>query len=108
MATAITEEPTAALPMFGVFCFGKGVGNVFAGPINAAMLLPLTDVGTYGALRYKAVVVFTGTCMLLSSVSIVTWCLRPMRQGFGLRRNTSGDYERVDLRGAPGEKEVAQ
>jgi len=84
MATAITEEPTAALPMFGVFCFGKGVGNVFAGPINATMLLPLTDVGTYGALRYKAVVVFTGPCMLLSSVSIITWCLRPMRQGFGL------------------------
>jgi hypothetical protein len=84
MVTAITEELTATLPTFGVFCFGKGVGNVLAGPISAAMLLPLTDVGTYGALRYKAVVVFTGACMLLGSVSIVTWCLRPMRQGFGL------------------------
>ena len=70
--------------MFDVFCFGKGVGNVLAGPISATMLLPLTDVGTYGALWNKALVVFTGACMLLSSVSIVTWCLRPMSQGFGL------------------------
>jgi hypothetical protein len=84
MITTITKEPTAALPTFGVFCFGKGVGNVLAGPLSAAMPLPLTDVGTYGALRYKAVVAFTGACMLLSSVSIVTWCLRPMRQSFGL------------------------
>lgn len=45
----------ASLPTFGVFAVGKGVGNVLAGPISAAMLLPLTDVGTYGALRYKAV-----------------------------------------------------
>lgn len=72
MVTTITEEPTAALPTFAVFCFGKGVGNVLAGPISAAMLLPLTDVGAYSALRYKAVVVFTGACMLHSSVSLVT------------------------------------
>ena len=84
MATAITEEPTVALPMSGVFCFGKEVCNVLAGPISAAMLLPLTDVGTYGALSYKAVVVFTRACVLLSSVSIVIWRLRQMRQGFGL------------------------
>jgi hypothetical protein len=84
MVAAITEEPTAALPTFGVFCFGRGVGNVLAGPISAAMLLSLTDVGTYGTLSYKAVVVSTMACMLLSSVSIVIWCPRPMRQDFGL------------------------
>ena len=31
-------------PIFvGAFCFGKGVGNVLAGPISTAMLLPLTE-----------------------------------------------------------------
>jgi hypothetical protein len=83
MVTAITEESTAALPTFSVFGFGKGVGNVLAGSTSAATPLPLIDVGTYGAMTYKAVVVFTGACMLLGSVSIVTWCLRPMIQGFG-------------------------
>jgi hypothetical protein len=34
MGTAVTGEPTAALAMFSIFCFGQGVGNVLAGPIS--------------------------------------------------------------------------
>jgi Major Facilitator Superfamily len=79
MVTAVNDEPSAALATFSVFCFGKGIGNVLAGPISAGLLLPVIDVGSYGVLRYKVVVVFTGACMLLSAVSIGTWYLKPKR-----------------------------
>jgi hypothetical protein len=79
MVTAVSEEPSAALATFSVFCFGKGIGNVLAGPISAGLLLPVTDISSYGVLKYKVVVVFTGACMLLSAVSIGTWYLRPKR-----------------------------
>ncbi|MBN6743365.1 hypothetical protein JKG47_23490, partial [Acidithiobacillus sp. MC6.1] len=34
MGTAVSEEPTAAMAIFSLFCFGKGLGNVLAGPIG--------------------------------------------------------------------------
>jgi predicted MFS family arabinose efflux permease len=79
MVTAVSEEPSAAQATFSVFCFGKGIGNVLAGPISAGLLIPVIDRGSYGVLRYKVVVVFTGACMLLSAVSIGTWYLKPKR-----------------------------
>jgi hypothetical protein len=71
MVTAVSEEPTASQAMFSVFCFGKGIGNVLAGPIGAGLLLPVTDKDSYGVLRYKAVVVFTGVCLLVSGTCVV-------------------------------------
>ena len=79
MVTAVSDEPTAHQAMFSVFNFGKGVGNVLAGPISAALLLPVIERGSYGLLRYKAIVVFTGVCLLLSALSIGTWYVRPKR-----------------------------
>ncbi|KAF2624211.1 MFS general substrate transporter [Macroventuria anomochaeta] len=38
MATAVSEEPSAAQAIFGMFNFGKGVGNIAAGPISAGLL----------------------------------------------------------------------
>ncbi|KAK5127047.1 hypothetical protein LTR85_008406 [Meristemomyces frigidus] len=68
-----------AQAMFSCFCFGKGVGNVLAGPISAGLISNIVHVGSYGALKYKAVVVFTGVSMLLSAISIGPWHLRPKR-----------------------------
>ena len=79
MVTAVSEEQSAALAMFSVFCFGKGVGNILAGPISAGLILPGLRVGSYGALKYKAVVVFTGGCMLLSAISVSTWYMTRKR-----------------------------
>ncbi|OZJ02031.1 hypothetical protein BZG36_04945 [Bifiguratus adelaidae] len=75
MGTAISEDPTSALATFSIFSFGQGVGNVLAGPISAGLLSNATSFG-YG-MKYKAVVIFTGACMVLSALSIVTLYLRP-------------------------------
>lgn len=79
MGTAVSDEPTAALAMFSVLCFGQGVGNVLAGPISASLLSQITNVTAYGLVRYKSVVIFTGTCMLVSAVSLGMWSLVPRR-----------------------------
>lgn len=73
MGTAVTSEPTAAFATFGLFCFGKGVGNVLAGPISGTLITGMVQLGSYGASRYEAVVVFTGACMLVSAGCIGLW-----------------------------------
>jgi hypothetical protein len=75
--TAVSEEPTAALATFSLFCFGKGVGNVFAGPISASLISPVIVIGSYGATKYKAVILLTDACMLCSIVSRGAWYTRP-------------------------------
>ena len=76
MGSAVSNEPTAALATFSLFCFGKGVGNVVAGPIGASLIRPLTNIESYGAMRYKAIILFMGSCMLGSTVSITAWYVR--------------------------------
>ena len=72
MGTAVTNEPTAAFAAFGLLNFGKGVGNVLAGPIGGAFLAlrNAVDAGTYGAARYETVILFTGSCMLVSALTV--------------------------------------
>jgi hypothetical protein len=79
MGTSVTSDPTAALTIFSIFCFGQGVGNVLAGPISGVLLSHVTEVGRYGAMRYKDVVIFTGCCMVFSALSVAFWYLRPSR-----------------------------
>ena len=70
MATAISEEPSVSQAMFSLFCFGKRVGNVMAGPISAGLLrLSAVDSG-YGHGMYRAVVIFTGCTLLLRAGSL--------------------------------------
>lgn len=78
MGTAVSEEPTAAMAIYTLFCFGKGVGNVLAGPISGGLLMDVVVRG-YGLGKYRAVVVFTGVCMILSAASIGAWYVRPKR-----------------------------
>lgn len=79
MVTAISKEPSASQAMFGLFCFGKGIGNILAGPISAGLLRKPDNTGAYGYGMYKTVVIFTGTCLLFSSGSLVMIYLEPKR-----------------------------
>jgi predicted MFS family arabinose efflux permease len=79
MATAISKEPSASQAMFGLLCFGKGVGNVLAGPISAGLLGLSSNTAGYGHGMYKAVVIFTGACLLLSAGSLSSAYCRPKR-----------------------------
>ena len=73
MASSISSEPTATFTAFGLLNFGKGVGNVLAGPISGALLTGAVDADDYGAARYKTVVLFTGSCMA-ASAAIIPLC----------------------------------
>lgn len=79
MVTAVSEKPSAAQAIFGMFNFGKGVGNIAAGPISAGLLRWSSGDGGYGLGTYKAVVLFTGVCLLLSAGSLVTVHFGPKR-----------------------------
>lgn len=79
MVTAISDEPSASQAIFGLFCCGKGIGNVLAGPISAGLLRLSSDTGGYGHGTYQAVVVFTGLCLLLSTASLSTVYFKPQR-----------------------------
>jgi predicted MFS family arabinose efflux permease len=76
MVTAVSEEPSASQAMFGLFCCGKGIGNILAGPIGAGLLRWSGDIGGYGHGMYKAVVIFAGVCLLLSAGSLSTIYIR--------------------------------
>ena len=77
MGSALSDDPTAALATFSAFAFEKGVGNVLAGPISAALISSPTVLSGYALSRYKGIIVFTGVCMFLSSLTIGAWYLRP-------------------------------
>ena len=79
MGTTVTSDTTAAFTAFGLFNFGKGLGNVFAGPIGANLLIDSSDTVEYGATRYKAVVLFTGSCMLASAASATAAYFKPWK-----------------------------
>ena len=73
MVTAVSEEQAASQAMFSLFCFGKGVGNVLAGPISAGLLRLSAGAGAgagHGQGTYKAIVIFTGVCLFLSAGSL--------------------------------------
>jgi MFS family permease len=70
MVMTISDEPSASQAIFGLFCAGKGVGNVLAGPISAGLLRASGGSGGYGLGIYQAVVIFTGVCLLLSAGSL--------------------------------------
>ncbi|KAF2711040.1 MFS general substrate transporter [Pleomassaria siparia CBS 279.74] len=72
MVSTISEEPSASQAMFGLFCCGKGIGNVLAGPIGAGLLRWSNEASGYGHGMYEAVVLFTGVCLLLSASSLTT------------------------------------
>ncbi|KAL8834869.1 MAG: hypothetical protein Q9176_007234 [Flavoplaca citrina] len=79
MGTAISEDPTVALATFSVYIVCQGFGNVLAGPISAGLLTDGVRKDGYGVWRYKAMVLFTGGCMLISAASVGLWHWRPKR-----------------------------
>jgi uncharacterized protein YjeT (DUF2065 family) len=70
MVTAVSENPSASQPMFGLFCAGKGVGNILTGPISVGLLKLSSEATGYGHGLYQAVVIFTGVCLVCSAASL--------------------------------------
>jgi predicted MFS family arabinose efflux permease len=72
MVTATSDEPSASQAMFGLFCFGKGVGNILTGPISAGLLKLSASTNGYGHGTYQAIIIFSGSCLVLSAGSLGT------------------------------------
>nr|POE72169.1 monocarboxylate transporter 12 [Quercus suber] len=70
MGTKISSEPSAAFTAFGLLNFGKGIGNVLAGPMGGSLLSHSVKMEEYGTGVYQKVVLFTGSAMVLSAVII--------------------------------------
>jgi hypothetical protein len=69
MGTSVTKDSTSAFMAFGLFNFGKGVGNVLAGPVGGGLLGEQIGSGGsqgYGRGQYGAIILFAGSCMLAS------------------------------------------
>ena len=70
MGTSVTKDSTSAFVAFGLFNFGKGLGNVLAGPVGGGLLKAKVQGGGYGVGRYEGIIVFAGSCMLASAASV--------------------------------------
>lgn len=80
MSMSITDDDTAGPIVFSLLNFGKGIGNVLAGPIGGALIT--ADPGVMGSkerIEYRWVVVFTGTCMFASAGMIWARQLKHLR-----------------------------
>lgn len=75
---SVTDDDTAGPIVFSLLNFGKGVGNVLAGPIGGALVAE-GEKGLKGMLEYRWVVVFTGTCMFASAGMIWLRQLKHLR-----------------------------
>lgn len=73
MSTAITDDVTAGPIVFTLLNFGKGVGNILAGPLGGLLVSKPNSAGPPSSSSYRWVIVFTGTCMFASTCII---CLR--------------------------------
>ncbi|CEL06644.1 Putative Monocarboxylate transporter 12 [Aspergillus calidoustus] len=80
MSTAITDDVTAGPIVFSLLNFGKGIGNVLAGPIGGSLVASSRSSGTSAPMSYHWVIVFTGVCMFASACTI---CLRYLK-GLGI------------------------
>ncbi|QIW96718.1 hypothetical protein AMS68_002236 [Peltaster fructicola] len=79
IGTSISSDPIAAFTAFGTLNLGKGLGNVLTGPIGGALVGSDTVAGAYGAVKYQKVVLFTGSCMLLSGATILLYRAKDLK-----------------------------
>jgi hypothetical protein len=79
MSTSITDDETAGTIVFSLLNFGKGIGNVLAGPVGGALIANSDLTGHRASSSYRWIVVFTGTCMLASASMIWLKQLKHLR-----------------------------
>ena len=75
-ATALTDNPAAELTFVGFFEFERGLGMVLAGPISSALIGRVVIEGDYGVEKYKGIILFVGSVLLVCSFSGVGWLFK--------------------------------
>jgi hypothetical protein len=66
--TAITDDPTIGLFVYGVFEFEQGLGSIRAGPVSSALVSKDINAQASGIGKYDRLIVFVGATLLASSV----------------------------------------
>ena len=77
MSSAITDDAVAAPVVLSVLNFGKGLGNVAAGPVGGVLVASSRSAGGSESVDYRWAIVFAGVCMIASTAVI---CLGYLRQ----------------------------
>jgi MFS family permease len=63
--STVTKQPATELWLYGVFAFGRGVGNVAAGPLAGALVQALG--GPEQPTAYRDLIIFVGAAFILAS-----------------------------------------
>lgn len=71
--TTLSDDPKVALATFSVNSAMRGIGNVLAGPTSAALITSEVVPDEYAIGKFKGVVIYTGSCMIASSSTMVIW-----------------------------------
>ncbi|KAH7014377.1 major facilitator superfamily domain-containing protein [Microdochium trichocladiopsis] len=76
MSTAVTDDVVAGPVVFALLNFGKGVGNVLAGPIGGLLVRQSSVTQHHGTSlstsSYRWIIIFTGVCMFASTLTIAS------------------------------------
>lgn len=72
MSTAIADDVTAGPIVFSLLNFGKGIGNVLAGPVGGFLVSSSMPTTSPSSWSYRWVIVFTGVCMFSSACIILS------------------------------------
>ncbi|KAG5801824.1 hypothetical protein H9Q74_013495 [Fusarium xylarioides] len=84
MSTSITDDATAGPIVFGLLNFGKGVGNVLAGPVGGLLVYKSSALKHSSGAQslipssYHWVIIFTVCCMFASASVIFLQHIRPI------------------------------
>lgn len=68
----LSEDPG---PVYSMMAFGKGIGNILIGPLSNPLMSGPVGPG-YGLNRYEPLILYLGSMMLVSSLSILGWPIR--------------------------------
>lgn len=68
----LSEDPG---PVYSMMAFGKGIGNILTGPLSSPLMEGEIRPG-YGLNRYEPLILYLGSMMLVSSLSIFGWPIR--------------------------------
>lgn len=70
MGTAVSDDQSAMVATYAILVFLQGIGNVLVSPISASLISNVVSLSDFGASSYKWPIVFTGGCMVLSSIPV--------------------------------------
>ncbi|KAK5154627.1 hypothetical protein LTR04_006002, partial [Oleoguttula sp. CCFEE 6159] len=69
ICTYLAEDPDAAVTLYGIFSFERGIANILEGPLSAWLLGADENIERYALQKYQGLVVFTSVMMFASAIA---------------------------------------